>query len=136
MQGIASLIDLYSQFTPEQFNTGIQRLQQVRGIFSGMGGINSMSGANNFGRMYQGNTPMQSSGSLIDQTTRTITNSTTGQTASVLANDPRLQGMTDDEIFSQYFTPPSDPSDDYYTKNIMGSGIVNAGLSNPNIGNV
>jgi len=39
MQGIASLIDLYSQFTPEQFNTGIQRLQQVRGLFNGMGGM-------------------------------------------------------------------------------------------------
>jgi len=84
-------------------------------------------------------TPMQSSSSLIDQTPRTITNSLTGQTHTVLANDPRLQGMTDDEIFSQYLTrpgtpttgatttPPSDLSDDYYTKNIMGSSIANIG---------
>lgn len=132
LQGIASLFNMFAQMSPEQFDTGIARLNQFqsmygRGGFGGQfsGGMMRPSPArfssNSLGMPFgnsirQGsvNTPSFSSSSpnalfsnasLIGQdVTRTLTGPG-GQSMQVLANDPRFSGKTESEIQQMVFGP-------------------------------
>lgn len=132
LQGIASLFNMFAQMSPEQFDTGIARLNQFqsmygRGGFGGQfsGGMMRPSPArfssNSLGMPFgnsirQGsvNTPSFSSSSpnalfsnasLIGQdVTRTLTGPG-GQSMQVLANDPRFSGKSESEIQQMVFGP-------------------------------